>query len=233
MAGKNFSDRIFVGITGKRPGDLKKKIKEINKLGITKAALFLEFLGSKQKEKIYDALRHSCIKEIPLVHIRHDMAKDELVFLSERFKTRYFNIHEGSFRILQKWKGFYSHLFLEMDTNNFVPSFVNVNKIGGFCVDLAHFKVDEEKWSKEFEYISKREDVDRYFVCNHLSGYSFKKNKDLHKVKSIKDFEYLNTLPKFLFGEVIAIEVMNSIKEQLELKKHIAKLLNERFNRQS
>jgi hypothetical protein len=133
---------------------------------------------------------------------------------------------------LEKWRGFYKHLFLEMDTNNFVPSFVDVHEIGGFCVDLAHFKVDEEKWSKEFEYIFKRENVHRYFVCNHLSGYSFKKNKDLHKAKSIKDFDYVNTLPKFLFGEIIAIEVRNKISEQLEFKKYAAELLNKRFNKQ-
>ena len=42
----------------------------------------------------------------------------------------------------------------------------------------------------------------------------------------MKDFEYLKTLPDFVFSKVIALEVYNSIKEQLEFKKQIIKLLN-------
>lgn len=47
-------------------------------------------------------------------------------------------------------------LFLEMNTDNFVSQAVKVKKIGGFCVDVSHFKVEEEKWSAEFEYILRR-----------------------------------------------------------------------------
>lgn len=228
---KDFSKRVFVSITGCTEQHWKDKLKEINKFKIPKVALFLTRWNKKQKQKIYKALLKSKIKEIPLVHLRHDMLKDEVKFLAKNFKTKYFTIHEESFKIMHKWKGFYKKLFLEMDYNNFVSKSVNVNKIGGFCIDLAHFKADEEKWSKEFEYIIKRRNVTRYFACNHISGYSPEKNRDKHTVESAKDFNYLTSLPKFLFGKVLAVEIDNNIAQQLKFKKYIVRLLNRRFDK--
>lgn len=229
MNKKDFSKRILVGITGYKDIHWKNKLKDINRLKISKVALFLERFKKSQRNKIYKALLDSTIKNIPLVHIRHDMKKEELTFLSKNFKSSYFTIHEEHFKILNKWKGFYKNLFLEMNTDNFVSKSVKVNKISGFCVDLSHFKKQEEKWSKEFEYIIKRKKTSEYFACNHLNGYSYKNNMDLHTIKSLKDFDYLKTLPKFLFGKVIALETENSIPEQLKFKKYVSKLLNQLF----
>ena len=225
----DFSKRIYVGITGNKKDDWKNKLNEINKLKISKVVLFLQRFEKQDRKEIYQSLKLSKIKSIPLVHIRHDMDKNELDFLVNNYKTRYFTIHENSFKILIKWWGFYKKLYLEMNTDNIVEDFVKVNKIGGFCVDLSHFKVEIEKWSKEFEYIIKRRNVSRYFGCNHLNGYSYEKNTDLHTITSLKDFDYLKSLPEFIFGEVIGIETENNISEQLEYKNHLVKILNDRF----
>ncbi|NIO44758.1 MAG: hypothetical protein GTN36_04355 [Candidatus Aenigmarchaeota archaeon] len=228
---KDFSKRILVGITGHKDSHWKNKLKEINKLEISKIALFLERFSSPQRKRIYKALLTSKIKKIPLVHIRNDMRKEELVFLVKNFYSSYLTIHEDSFKVLKKWKGFYKHLFLEMNTDNFVSDSVNVGKVGGFCVDLAHFKKEEERWSKEFEYIIKRRKISKFFACNHLNGYTFEKDTDLHTIKNLKDFNYLKTLPKFLFGDIIGLETENGIFKQLEFKKHLVKLLNQLFNK--
>ena len=222
---KDFSNRILVSITGSKDIHWRSKLKEINKFDISKVALFLECFDESQRKRIYDALLSSKIEEIPLVHISNEMKKEELAFLNKNFGSSYFTIHENSFRFLKKWDGFHKHLFLEMNTDNFVSQSVKVAKIGGFCVDLAHFKVSEEKWSKEFEYILKREKISRYFACNHLNGYSPEKNADLHTIKSLKDFDYLKTLPRFLFGDVIALEINNKISEQLKFKNYLSELL--------
>lgn len=100
-----------------------------------------------------------------------------------------------------------------------------VEKIGGFCVDLSHFKVALTNFTKEFDYTYFRKDKVN-FACNHLNGYCEEGNIGLHKVKSIKDFDYLKTLPKFVFGKVIALELENSISQQLKFKKYLVKLLN-------
>ena len=63
------------------------------------------------------------------------------------------------------------------------------------------------------------------FKCNHLNGYSYAKNIDLHTIFSLKEFDYLKTLPTFVFGDVIAIETFNSLKEQITFKKYIINLL--------
>jgi hypothetical protein len=217
--------KLLVGITGKKENHWKNKLKEINKLDITEAALFLEWFKKTQRQKIYQALLRSKIKKIPLVHLRNDMDKSELAFLTKHFGSRYFTIHEDSFNVLDKWRGFYKNLFLEMNTDNSISDNVDIAKIGGFCIDLAHFKVEETKRTEEFKYIRKRKNS-HYFFCNHLNGYSPSKNVDLHTIKNLKDFDYLKTLPKFLFGKVIALEIENSIAEQLKFKKYLSKLLD-------
>lgn len=227
---EKFSNRIFVGITGWKEKHWKDKIKEIEKFKITAVSLFLEQFKKRQREKIYKSLLASSIKKIPLVHIRGDMEKEELVFLAKNFGSSYFTIHEDEFKVMKKWAGFYKNLFLEMNVDSFVSRAVKVNKIGGFCIDLSHFKIEKEKWSKEFEYILKRRNTHRYFACNHLNGYSPSKNSDMHTVKSLKDFDYLTTLPKFLFGKIIAIEAYNSISEQLKFKRYLSRLLDSRFS---
>jgi hypothetical protein len=223
---KNLNKRILVSITGRTQKEWESKLKEIENHKIRTIALFLEIYPLSQRRKIYKALLNSHVKKIPLVHIRNGMKKQELKFLEKNFKTKYFTIHESGFRYLKDWKGFYKKLWLEMNKDNQIPKNVDVSKIGGFCIDLSHFKMEQEIWSKEFEYIIRREKIHRYFRCNHLNGYDWKTNSDLHTITNLKQFSYLKTLPKFLFGKYIAIETFNSIKDQLKFKQHVIKLLS-------
>ncbi len=226
----NFEKRILFGITGFRESDWTDKLKQIKKLGSKEASLFLERFNQSQRKKIYRALLDSGLKRIPLVHVCNDMEVEEFAFLESKFKTACFNIHEKGFAFLGKWKGFEKKIYLEMNTDDFISNKVNVEKIGGFCVDLSHFKVAQTKKSKEFDYIRLMRLKSR-FLCNHLNGYSGKKNSDLHTVKSLRDFEYLKTLPKFIFGKFIGLEMENDIFAQLRYKKYLVNLLNKSFNK--
>jgi hypothetical protein len=227
---KNFEKRIIVSVTGHTAKDFEKKFTDVKKHKLRKVALFLEYATPAAKKVIYESLPKSGIKEIPLVHIRNDTKKWELEYLKKKYGSKYFTIHECSFRRLEEWNGFHKELYLEMNYDNRIWEIVNVQKIGGFCVDLSHFKAGEEKWSKDFEYVVKREGVKRYFKCNHLNGYNPKKNCDMHWIKNLKNFDYLETLPEFVFGNAIAIETYNSIEDQLKYKKYLVKLLNKKFN---
>lgn len=227
---KSISDKILISITGRKPSDWKNKLLEIKKIKLTRVALFLEFYTSKEKRKIYEALLESNIKEIPLVHIRNDMDKEELEFLEKNFKTKCFTIHEESFKYLDKWKGFHKKLYLELNYDNHLPKIVHVKKIGGFCIDLSHFKASEERnKTKDFKYINQRKNIHKYFVGNHLNGYSYTRKRDLHTIRTLKDFDYLKEIPKYLFGKYIAIEVFNSISEQIKYKKYLIKLLKNKI----
>jgi len=223
----DFSKKIFVGITNNDDGSWRSKLEEIKKFELTEAALFLEQVATKEERKeVYAELEKAGIKRIPLVHIRNEMDKDELSYLCQRYDNPCLTIHESSFKYLDKWRGFHKNLFLEMNKDNHVAGNIDVSKIGGFCVDLAHFKAGEEKWSKDFLYVLSQRKKDKYFVCNHLNGYSYDKNSDIHTIKSFREFDYLKTLPKFLFGDIIAIETYNSIEEQLKFKDYVSKLLS-------
>lgn len=229
MSQKDFSEKILVGITSKDDIHWPEQLEEIAKFKITEVSLFLEKLSKFQREIVYASLLKSWIKKIPLVHLRHDMDKQEIEFLIKNYQSRFLTIHEINFDYLKQWRGFYQHLFLEMNKDNHVSSLVQINKIGGFCVDLSHFKAASIRATKEFDYILKRKDIHHYFKCNHLNGYSPQQNTDLHDIKSIHNFDYLTTLPKFLFGEVIALEMENSIAEQLKYKDYLVKILNHYF----
>lgn len=117
---RNFENRILLGITGTKEKDWQGKLNDLSELKIEEVVLFLERFDETQREKIYQALLNSSIKRIPLCHIRNDMRKEELVFLKSKFRTEYFTIHEDSFVFLDKWKGFYKKLYLEMNIDNYV-----------------------------------------------------------------------------------------------------------------
>ena len=219
------SKRILISITGRKPADWKNKLLEIEKRKIKRIALFLEFYTKAQRKKIYEALLSSNIKKIPLVHIRNDMKKWELEFLEKNFKTKCFTIHENSFKYLNKWKGFHKKLFLELNYDNYVPQITKVEKIGGFCIDLSHFKASQERKAKDYKYVVEKCNKNKYFIGNHLNGYSPYRKIDLHTVRTLKDFDYLKTLPKFIFGKYIALEMFNSIEQQIKFKKYLYKML--------
>lgn len=218
-----FKGKLIVSITARTKGEWLDKLKEINKYKIKEIGLFLESLTPREREGLLASLKNSTVKKIPLVHIRDDTTKQEISFLIKHFKSRYFTIHESHFHILKRWRGYYKKLYLETNTDDRLARYVDVEEIGGFCVDLAHFKKEVTKQTKEYRYIV--EEIGRVkFACNHLSGYSYRQNKDLHEVKSIRDFDYLKTLPHNIFGHVITFEIYNSIKDQLKYQKHLKRL---------
>ncbi|MFH1462290.1 MAG: hypothetical protein ABIG08_01130 [bacterium] len=228
MKQQDFSKRIYLGITGEKNIDWQKKLKEINELKIKEAAVFLSRFDKNERDNFYRFLLKSSIKKVPLVHLRDDIEKKEMKFFIEKYKTRHFNIHEDHFKILDKWLGFWKKLYLEMDYDSQIAKNVKVRKIGGFCIDLSHFKTAVARGEEEAYYVFLRRNKIK-FTCNHLNGYDPGKREEKHTITSLKDFDYLTTLPKYVFGEIIALEVENSIKEQIKLKEYLSGLLNDYF----
>jgi len=218
--------KLLVSITGRHKRDWINKLAEIEKYKISEIALYIEIFSTKDRIGLLEALQKSCVKKIPMVHIRSDTTKKELDILYNKFGTRYFTIHEYHFykQYIKHWKGYYKNLYLEMTTDNYVSPKVKVKKIGGFCIDLAHFKKQVVQQDREYAYIVENINTSKS-GCNHLSGYSYKRNKDLHTVKSAKDFEYIKTIPHNLFGNVISFEIFNFIKDQLKYLPTVKKIL--------
>jgi hypothetical protein len=227
MRAEDIKDKIYFGITGEDNHDWRKKLDWINAHDIKEAAVFLERFEPKEREELRQALLESSLKKVPLVHIRHDTTKAELEFFDKNFQTHCFNIHEKHFNRLDRWEGWWNKLYLEMNYDSEIPQKVRVEEIGGFCIDLAHFRAALAEGSEEAYYVwLRRNNVS--FRCNHLGGYSEDKDVDLHWVDDKNEFNYLAELPEYVFGDIIALEVDNGLNQQQEFKEHIITALQKR-----
>ena len=108
----NLGKIILVGLASEKLDDFLSKIEDAVNLGLKETSLFLEFFDKTAREKIYASLSKSKIENIPLVHIRHDMKKDELEFLEKKYKTKYFTLHE-EFITPPQWKERIDSIFSE------------------------------------------------------------------------------------------------------------------------
>jgi hypothetical protein len=228
MPKTDFSQKIYLSITGATNADWQNKLREIEEFKITEVAVFLSMFDKKERNHLYKFLLKSSIKRVPLVHLKDDSDSGDIEFFVKNFQTECFNIHERFFKILDQWKGYWDRVYLEMNYDNVVIKDVDVKKIAGFCVDFSHLKTAIARGSKEADYILSRKEK-MNVVCNHLNGYDPIKNEDKHTITDLKDFDYLTALPKYVFGDIIALEVYNSIKEQLKFKEYLVRLLNKYF----
>lgn len=223
---------ILVGITGRNLEEFKDKLEEVDALKIKRVSIFLEFFNKDKRKKLYKALKKSGIKEIPFVHARHDMKVEEYMFLIKTFKTRYFNLHINAFELIEKnkLKWIKRKILFEHSYCDTIKEKLNMKDLGGFCIDLSHFKAAEQRQTNEFKFVVSHKQNSKLFIANHLNGYDPVEKKGMHFIKDKKDFEYLRTLPKFVFGKYIALEMFNSIKEQLEFKEYLIPILKEKVN---
>jgi len=218
------ANKILLSITGEKSFDWDAKLKEINKLGITEAAVFLSRFDKKERDNLYRLLLKSTIKSVPFVHFRDDASAEEIEFFVKNFRTNHFNIHESSFEMLDLWKDYWNKLYLEMDFNDKIAKNVDVEKIGGFCIDLSHLKAAISRGTEEAAYFFSKKNAPKV-ACNHLNGYDPVAMKDIHFIKNLGSFDYLTSLPKHAFGKIIALEVDNSIAKQIKFKEYISRLL--------
>jgi hypothetical protein len=226
----NLKNRIYPGITctsARRKKDhWKSQLKEINQLGIKEVALFPTTLKPKEREVLYKELEKSSIKKIKLVHMRgQDFTEEEINYFYKRWKTRLFNCHENSFDLLyKKFPKYRKNIVLELNYDGKIENKLLPGKMGGFCIDLSHIKTAKERHKVEWDYMLNHL-KDTKFMANHLNGYSKNKKRDLHFVNNVKEFDYLKELPKKIFSKVIALELENTIMEQLKFKEYIVKLM--------
>ncbi len=221
---------VLLSIAGRGAETLLSKIKELDHYKIDTAALFLTMAEPAERKQVYIALQQSNIKHIPFVHLRNDMSAKEVEFLEKNFKPTYYNMHEAGFRYYHKWQQIQNKLYLELSGSGQHEPKAEVERVAGFCIDLAHYKVGEVSNSPTFQYLTSKRKQKSLFVCNHLNGYDDKNNICDHQPKLMSQLAYLKDVPPYVFGGLIALEMENSIKQQLVLRPKILKLLSEKFN---
>ena len=89
---ERLGERVLLGLTGENADEVLSKLDDAEALGTKRAALFLEMLSPDEKKRVYARLEDTTIKEIPQVHLRHDMLHYELDFLERHMKTRYLTV---------------------------------------------------------------------------------------------------------------------------------------------
>ncbi|MDD4990424.1 MAG: hypothetical protein PHW31_03910 [Candidatus Pacebacteria bacterium] len=209
------------------------KIKEIGELGLKKAAIFPTCLDKNQRQEMYELLEKTGLKEIPFVHLRSDMSPEELEYLIKKFNTQAFNIHTE-----KQWPLDYDLLkykpMIFVENAGFPLQTEEIEKFGGICLDFSHMENDRILFPERFK--TQKDLLKKHKIgCNHIAAIGATQQLsedgtcvafDKHIFNELSEFDYLKNYPFGFFSNYTAIEVENSLSDQLKAIDYICKILN-------
>jgi len=212
--------------------DWRNKLAEVDKLGLREINLFLTCLNKEQRKETYELLKKIKVARIPFVHLRSDMEPWELDYLAKEYKTEVYNIHTSrEYPLKFDYGKRKKKIYIENTFNPYDEE--EIKEFGGVCLDFAH--LENARVFKPETYRQNIEIIEKYKCgCNHISPevkFSlFEKElrlgkKHPHVMENLSQFDYLKKYPKRYFSRHIAMEVENSIEEQLEAIKYIKSIL--------
>ncbi|MFA5228503.1 MAG: hypothetical protein WC446_01955 [Candidatus Paceibacterota bacterium] len=229
---------IYPTITTGKNSNWRDKFREIEYLNLEEVAVFPTLLEKTDRKNLYQAIKESSIKKIPIVHLRSDMDLDELDFFAKKYDTQIFNTHSSKdFPINEKWLRNYRELICIENTHSSPLDEEELKMYGGICLDLSHLEnsriLETERYKKEVEIISKFK-----IRCNHISAvkkdFSFidsekrKLRYDSHDLKDHSELDYLKNYPINYFSDFCALELNNNITEQMEAITYINSFMKSR-----
>ena len=231
MTEKNKKIKILPAITTTRGSNWREKLKEADDLRLEELALFPTALDKEERKELYSLLERISIKSIPFVHLRSDMELAELDYFIKKYGTKVFNTHtEKEYPFIYDYRDHRNMVFIE---NVYEPLDENeIKNFGGICLDISHLENDRRLHKENFDH--DKEIIEKYPIgCNHVSAISEYTYVDEsgnvrcapHYLKSLSQLDYLKKYPLKYFSPYIAIELENSLKEQLEARDYIKKLL--------
>lgn len=210
--------------------DWRRQISEVKEFKLSAISLFLTAVKITQRREIYELLTGTAVQRIPHIHIRQDMAKWELNFLVKKFKTKVFSLH---FQYLKNFSNLKYKKQVFIENNRYqgrIKNLAALRTCGGVCIDLSHLEEDRLNISDNF-FVA-QETVAKYKVgCNHLSAVKSDGNS-CHLAKTKKEFDYLLGIPQSFFSPYVCLELQNSIKQQLEFRKYLARILAKNWSKQ-
>ena len=214
-------------------GNHLKKLKEVNQLGLAEVCFFPTCLNLEERKNFYLLLEKSCLKKIPLVHLKDDFKLWEIEYFLKRFRTEVFNTHTSlQYPIPQEWLKCKDKIYIE---NTIFPwEAKELKKFGGICLDFSH--LEDARLLRREIYEANIKLLDEHSCgCAHISAVKkdLKHNEEWdldyygdHYFETLSEFDYLKNYPEKYFPEIIAIELENPIKEQLKVKEYLEKMLN-------
>jgi len=224
--------QIIPSITTITKGAWQDKLAEVKKLKLEEVCLFPTCLEAKERKKLYRLLEQTKVKRIPLVHLRGDMTAGEIDYLIKHYQTKIFNTHtQREHPFLWDYGKYQKIIYIE---NNYGPwDEKEVKEFAGACLDMSHLESDRILNPKRYK--SNIRIIEKYGCgCNHISAIKQKpfrdeKNElryDSHDLEDLSELDYLKKYPLKYFSDIVAIELENTIEEQLKAKECIAGLLD-------
>lgn len=237
--------KVLCSLTSLGDTNWDRKLDELDKFGINEFALFVTTLSDPAErqtiyKKISDRLPDA---RIPFCHIRQqDMSPSELDFLIEKFGTKLFNIHTvAEYAFGYDYSKYMGQILVENSgpSNTYGLRDEDLQDFGGICLDISH--LENARLQDLPGYKVTLSALEKYPVrANHISAItkklniygvsSDKKSHDSHFFTNLTEFDYLKKYPDKYFGQYMALELTNSITEQLEVKKYIEKILGDKLN---
>lgn len=228
---------LYVSVTTIK--DWRPRIEEVNKLGLTEIALFLSAADAEQRKQIYTSLKQTPVKSIPCVHARSDMERWEYEFLVSHYGSGFFNLHPSSEArdFIEKNSDLCDRIYIENLDKLDQAFFELVDLVAGVCLDISHWQ--------DFGILQNRqgyESFDKYLHDHkvgwaHISAINDKlgnnisatDGKDiieynLHTLTDMHQMDYLAGIKEFL-PSIAAIELNNSLTEQIQIRDYIFELL--------
>jgi hypothetical protein len=233
MDQNNFWDtrKILPSITTINGSLWKNKIEEVKKLRLKEVFLFLTSVKEEKRKELYELLKNTEVEIIPLVHIREDMNLWELDYLVKEYKVEAFNIHnKREYPFSYDYSKYKNMIYIE---NTILPlKEEEIKEFAGICLDLSHLEGSKTMRKEIYENDIKL--IEKYPIgCNHISGVEkdFSSDKehtpvyDKHFIDDLSELDYLKNYPRKYFSNLIAIELENSIEDQLKARSYIFNLL--------
>src|SRR6056297_399708 len=210
----------------KNSNSWKEKIEEIKELNLKEASLFLTGLPPDQRRECYKLLEETPLENIPHVHLKDDMTQEELDYLVSRFGVEVFNSHPiREHPPLYDWSKHLDRIYIE--NTRYLPDRKELKEFAGLCLDFVHWENALLMGYSNYDPLS--ELVKDFVVgCGHLSPIKSELHKnqdesfdyDSHYMEELKEFDYFQKYLKYS-PPIISIEVNNSLKDQLRIKKYM------------
>ncbi|MDO9509761.1 MAG: hypothetical protein Q7J14_00565 [Candidatus Magasanikbacteria bacterium] len=232
---------ILPTITTTYDSNWREKILEIDKLNLEEVALFPTCLKKEERKEMYEMLSKTKLKRIPFVHLRSDFDEEEISWLKEKYQTKVFNTHseklyplsEKLYPLFNSWDKFKKDFIYLENTHLGFPE-DELRDYAGVCVDFSHLENDRLIYPERYEQ-SVRMMREHKIGCAHLSSIrdeqhldpekSEELRYDFHELKNLSEMDYLKKYPQEYFPEFMAIELENSLEEQLRIKEYITKFI--------
>lgn len=217
----------------------RDKIDELVELNIKEVALFVTGFSAEERgecfEELADTLQHHKFT-IPFCHTVSNMTEDEYRFLQDTFGAERFNLHAMKFFPLKHplSNDTKSKIFIENSGDKGLLTHADLEGFAGVCLDVSHLfdtkVIHPEVYPEMIRFL------DSVTVgANHISAANLWPSESScggihcskHVANDVSQFDYLKQIPARFFSNYCAIEIENSLAEQLVFKSKIELLLSQ------